>query len=190
MLRTVLPVSLLALLSTGCDADCADASRLNGTYAMWHTVLNTSTGATVSEDYPGYGVFVNGWSKWKVNWAAGSDTVSADITDVAEGQSGPAGAVGTTQPFSGSFVPSAKDCNAFTMHLDGVFEGTSGSSHLFVYDAELVYMGDHLNGTFAYTDTFTATAEDGSALSGGLTDATGEVQGTLQIDGFDTGFLE
>jgi hypothetical protein len=163
---------------------------VNGTYAIWHTVDNTSDGAVVSEGYPSYGVFVNGWSKWKINWAAGSETLSADITDVAEAQSGSEAEVGPTQTFSGSFVRSEADCNAFAMHLDGVFDGTSGSSHLFVYDAELVYMGDHLNGTFAYTDTFTASAADGSALSGGLTGATGELKGILQIDSFDTGFSE
>ena len=98
--------------------------------------------------------------------------------------------VGTTQPFSGSLVSSAEDCNAFTMHIEGNFETVSSSVHAFVHDAEVVYMGDHLNGTFAYTDTFTGTAADGTALSGGLANATGEVQGTFQFDGFDTGFSE
>ncbi|MES2638276.1 MAG: hypothetical protein V4850_02310 [Myxococcota bacterium] len=196
MVRIVPPVSLfglaLALLASGCDSDCADSSRVNGTYAMWHTALNTGEGggATVSENYPSYEVFINGWSKWKINWSSGTDTINADITDVAEPQSGPDGLVGTTQPFAGSLTSSADDCNVFAMHIEGNFETTSDTMHAFVYDASMVYVGDHLNGTFTYSDTFTGTAEDGTATSGMLENATGELSGTLQIDGFDTGFSE
>ncbi len=192
MVRTALSVSLIALLATGCDADCADTSRVNGTYAMWHTVLNTADegGATVSENYPSYDVFVNGWSKWKINWSAGSDTVNADITDVAEAQDGPDGAVGTTQAFSGSLTSSASDCNVFTMHIEGDFASKADTTHAFVYDAQVVYVGDHLNGTFSYTDSFVGVDADGAAISGALENATGEVSGTLQIDAFDTGFSE
>ncbi|MDP2317304.1 MAG: hypothetical protein Q8P41_30755 [Pseudomonadota bacterium] len=191
MIRIALPLSLLALLSTGCDSDCADTSRVNGTYAMWHTVLNAGEGgATASENYPTYDVFINGWSKWKINWSAGSDTINADITDVAEAQSGPDGVVGTAQAFSGSLTSSAEDCNVFAMHIEGNFETTADTTHAFIYDADVVYMGDHLSGTYSYADTFTGTAEDGSSISGQLENATGEVSGTLQIDGFDTGFSD
>lgn len=190
--RGALFVSLVALTATGCDADCADTSRINGTYAMWHTVLNAGEegGATVSEDYPSYDVFVNGWSKWKVNWSAGNDTINADITDVAEVQSGPDATVGTTQAFSGSLVASEADCNAFTMHIEGNFTSKARTTHAFIYDAQLVYVGDHLNGTFTYSDSYTGTDSDGEAISGALENATGEVTGTLQIDAFDTGFSE
>ncbi|MDP2306347.1 MAG: hypothetical protein Q8P18_10000 [Pseudomonadota bacterium] len=202
MVRTAPPASSIALLSTallstvllgtGCDSDCVDTSRVNGTYAMWHTTLNTAEGgdATVSESYPSYDVFVNGWSKWKINWSAGSDTINADITDVAESQSGPDAVVGTTQSFAGSLTSSADDCNTFAMHVEGSFETRADTTHAFMYDANVVYVGDHLNGTFTYSDTFTGTAEDGSAVSGMLENATGELSGTLQIDGFDTGFSE
>lgn len=192
MVRIVLPVSLIALLSTGCDSDCADTSRVNGTYAMWHAALNTAEGggATVSENYPSYEVFINGWSKWKINWSAGTDAINADITDVGEAQSGPDASAGTTQPFSGTLTSSADDCNVFAMHIEGNFETASDTTHAFVYDADVVYVGDHLNGTFTYSDTFTGTAEDGTAVSGMLESATGELSGTLQIDTFDTGFSE
>lgn len=192
MLRTIVPVSLIALLSSGCDSDCADAARVNGTYAMWHTVQNVGEGgaATVSEDYPSYQMFINGWSKWKIKASTIGGSLNADITDVAEYQGNYNEASPTTQAFSGALTLTETNCNAFNMRIEGEFGTTVDTSHTFVYDADLVFAGDHVAGTFSYSDTFAGTADDGSALSGAFENAKGEVSGTLQLDDFDTGFAD
>lgn len=192
MFRTVLPISLVALLASGCDSDCSDAARVNGTYAMWHHVQNVGADgtATVSEGYPSYQMFVNGWSKWKVKASTTSGALSTDITDVAEAQGDYNDGAPTTQAFTGTLAVTETNCNAFNFHIEGEFDTTVDTTHAFVYDADLVFSGDHVAGTFAYTDSFTGTADDGSAVSGKLENATGEVSGTLQFDDFDTGFSE
>jgi hypothetical protein len=193
MVRPLVFAALILPLATGCDSDCADASRVNGTYAMWHTVLNAGTDgtATVSEDYPSYQMFINGWSKWKITWASGGGTINADITDVAEAQGNYNESAPTSQAFEGTLASSDSNCNMFDLHLEGDFATTVDTVHTFVYDSQLTYMGDHLSGSFTYTDTYTGTAEDGSSTSGGLDGATGDVYGTLQTDSeFDTGFDE
>ncbi len=192
MFRTILPVSLVAILATGCDSDCADASRANGTYAMWHSVTNVGQGgtATVSENYPSYLVFVNGWSKWKIKASTTSGSLNTDITDVADTQGDYNEADPITQPFSGSVTASDDNCNAFAVHFEGDFDTTASTTHTFVYDADLVFSGEHVSGTFTYTDTFTGTDGDGNTISGALDKASGEVSGTLQLDDFDADFAE
>lgn len=192
MLRTILPVSLVAILATGCDSDCADASRVNGTYAMWHSVMNVGEGgeATVSENYPSYQMFINGWSKWKVKANTTSGSLNTDITDVADAQGDYNEEAPTTQPFAGTLTVTETNCNAFNFALSGQFGTTSHTTHTFEYAADLVFSGEHVAGTFTYTDSFSGTAEDGSAVTGMLENASGEVSGTLQIDDFDTGFGE
>jgi hypothetical protein len=192
MVRALFLATLLSTLA-GCDSDCADTSRINGTYAMWHTVLNAGAdgGATADEGYPSYQVFINGWSKWKITWSSGSGTVNADITDIAEYQGDFNDGSTTSQSFEGTMAENDDNCNTFTLHLTGDFETTVDTVNSFTYDATMAYMGDHVAGTFTYTDTYTGTAEDGSPTSGGLSGASGDLSGTLQTDGkFDTGFAE
>jgi hypothetical protein len=188
MCRTILAASLLIAFTAGCDTDCADTSRLNGTYAMWHNVLNMGAAgtATVSEDYPAYQMFINGWSKWTIKASTSGGTFNTDILDVAEFQGDYNDSDPTTQAFAGTLTASDTNCNSEALHLEGEFNTTSGTVHTFTYDAETVYVGDHITGTFTYTDTYAGA--DGS--SGGLTGAEGELNGTLQVDGFDTGFSD
>lgn len=192
MFRTVLVLSAFAVLATGCDADCADTARLNGTWAMWHQVLNAGAGgtATVDEDYPSYQMFINGWSKWKIKSSTSSGAFNVDVTDVAERQGDYNDGAPSTEPLAGTLTVDETNCNAFALHLEGTFSTTSGTDHAFTYDANAVYMGDHISGTFTYDDSYTGTDADGNATSGGLTGAAGELNATLQLDGFDTGFGE
>lgn len=192
MIRTILPVSLVVLLAAGCDSDCQDASRLNGTYAMWHSFTNVGAGGTVtpSEDYPSYTMFVNGWSKWKVKASTTGGSFNTDITDFEDEMGDKNEGTPSTQPFSGDLSVVEANCNAFTLHIEGTFETTVDTEHTFVYDADLLYTGDHLNGSFTYSDSYVGTAEDGSATSGQLDGATGEFNGTLQYDDFDADFTE
>lgn len=178
---------LLLALIAGCDSDCEDASRLNGEYAMWHSVLNANQegGATMDEAYPSYEVFVNGWSRWDLTWSASGGTFAAAISDVAELQSG--GEATTPVTYDGTLTSRDDNCNAFDLALTGQFEAASGTTHDFAYTAELVYYGDDVAGHFTYEDTWSGA--DGA--SGALTGAAGDVYGVLQTDGaFDTGFTE
>lgn len=193
MLRTLVPVTLLALVAQGCDSDCADASRVNGTYAMWHSVQNVGEGgaAKVTDGYPSYVTFINGWSKWKVKASTTGGAFNTDITDVADEQGDYNDGDPTTQPFSGTLAVSETNCNAFNIVLEGQFGTTVNTTHTFTYEADLLFAGDHLAGTFTYSDTFSGTADDGSAVSGSLENAQGEISGTLQLDdAFDAGFSE
>ena len=192
MCRIIFAASLSIVFLAGCDSDCADTARLNGTYAMWHSVQNMGPAgtATVSDNYPSYQMFINGWSKWTIKASTSGGTFNTDILDVAEFQGDYNDDAPATQAFAGTLTASDTNCNAMTLHLEGAFSTTSGSDHIFTYDAEALYVGDHLTGTFSYADTFTGTAEDGSEISGALEGATGDLNGTLQVDGFDTGFSD
>ena len=174
-----------------CSSDL-DAARLNGTWALWHQVLNVGTGGTaqVDEDYPSYQMFINGWSKWKVKASASSGAFNVDITDVSEYQGDYNDDAPSTESFAGNLTVDEKNCNAFLLHMEGDFSTTSGTTHAFVYDADAIYMGDHMAGSFTYDDSYTGTDADGNSMSGGLTGASGELNATLQLDGFDTGFAE
>lgn len=186
--------ALLVAFLAGCDADCEDASRINGEYAMWHSVLNANQegGATMDEAYPSYEVFINGWSRWNLTWSASGGTVSAEITDVPELQSGGEGASSTPETFSGTLTSADDNCNVFNLDLSGDFTTASGSTHAFTYTAEMVFYGDNMSGTFAYDDTWSKPGEDGAApTSGQLAGASGDLQAVRQTDGtFDTGFGE
>jgi hypothetical protein len=190
MPRTLASVALVAVLASGCDSDCADASRINGTYAMWHTVQNVGGegAAAVSEGYPSYVTFINGWSKWKLKASTTAGSFNVDVTDVADEQGDYNDGDPTTQPFSGTLTVSETNCNVMSVLLEGEFSTTVNTTHTFSYASEYVFAGDHLAGTFTYTDSFSGTADDGSAVSGGLENAEGEISGTLQLDEFETGF--
>jgi hypothetical protein len=192
MSRVLLCALALAPVLTGCDSECVDAARLDGTYAMWHSVQNMGDGgtATVSDDYPSYQMFINGWSKWKVKASTSAGTFNADITDVAEFQGDYNDGGATTQAFAGTLTASEKNCNALTVVIEGEFDTSVGTTHAFTYEAEMLFTGEHLAGRFSYADSYTGTDDAGAAVSGALTDAQGELSGTLQVDDFDTGFAD
>jgi hypothetical protein len=178
---------LFAALLPGCDADCQDTQRINGDFAVWHTVLNAGDGATFDENYPTYDIFVNGWSEWKITWQAGAGTMNVDIADRNERaslQTPP-----SLESFTGTLTTGDDNCNAFDMETSGDYTSAVGTVHSFSYTAHVVLAGDHYNGTFIYDDTYTGTDAEGNPISGGLSGAEGTVEGVHQSDGsFDTGF--
>lgn len=187
-------LALLLAALVGCDSDCEDPSRIKGEYAMWHTVLNANQadggGATMDENYPSYDVFVNGWSRWTLNWAEAGGQVTTTILDVAEVQSDES-AEATEAELSGTLTSQDDNCNVFDLGLNGTYDTTADTTHTFEYVASFVFYGDHIAGDFTYTDTWEGVDSDGNPVAGGLTGATGDLYGTLQTDGsFDTGFTE
>jgi hypothetical protein len=203
----------LPLLAVACDSDCANPSRVNDVYAVWHSVANAPDGEAIDRDTDtasatagpkaeggdavltdswrliAYSMFINGWSKWDVTLASGGDA-SVEITDVAELQGDLAGGTPTPQNFTARMVSSDSNCNEFQLTMEGVFITPSDTSHQFTYVAQLVYLGDHVSGSFTYDDTF--VGPQGSNLaSGSITGARGDLFGQRQTDAvFDTGFGE
>jgi hypothetical protein len=178
-------LTLTIALLAGCDADCDDTTRLNQTWAMWHAPLDATGGITADENYPTYQVFSNGWSKWKIAWSQDAANVDVEITDAAERQGNLNTGAPAAQKFSGQLLASEDNCNALVLDLTGEFETTSGTRHAFDYTANLVYYGEHLAGTYTYSDTW--TSED---TSGAMSEIHGDVRGTAEDAdaGFDTGF--
>ena len=178
------PLFLLALPFLGaCNSECGDPTRVNGTWAVFHQVVNIPVDdeASVDAGYPSYEMFVNGWSRWDLTWSAAGNVTLA-ITDAAEAQ-GTYGE-GGKQSFLGTMNAAEGNCNTMQLAFAGDFVTASATTHAFDYLADLTFTGDQLSGTFAYTDTWTATGEDG----GGLAGANGQMRAALQTDGFDTGF--
>ena len=175
---------------------------------MFHQVLNAPPAATddagkaeatMSENYQdvSYGIFVNGWSRWDITPAGGKASIV--ITDAPElqGEAYPDGKVQRQQYDDVPMKPAADNCNVFTVELAGDYKNPAGTTHTFTYNATLTFLGDHLSGDFAYSDTFTgvlvdAAADDsgsGDVEEGNIDGAAGEVTGTRTSgDNFDTGF--
>jgi hypothetical protein len=197
----------LLLILGGCDADCSHPERLNGTYAVFHTVLNASGesasgdtadtgddaakaegggGQATATDYDGltYAVFVNGWSKWELTWASSTGQLKAATSDAKERMGDPGNVTGAKATWSGEMAESADNCNVFELTLRGQFTTSEATEHLFTYTADLVWEGEGLAGTYVYSDTFS-----GPTAAGGLSNARGEVLFVTQEGGgFDTGF--
>jgi len=178
---TTLPLMIFLSL-TGCSSECDDPSRINGTYAVYQAILNGGgDGAVPDPAWPAYEALVNGWTKWEVTWTT-SGTVNLTITDANERQGDLSEINPPAQSYSGTLTADEASCNRLNLELAGTWN-TSAEALTFSYTANLVFVGDHLGGTFTYEDTLS----DGSP---GITGAEGEFLGTLQTDGFDTGFSE
>ncbi len=178
------PLFLLALPFLGaCNSECGDPTRVNGAWAVFHQVTNLGENGEASVDvgYPSYEVFVNGWSRWDLTWSA-AENVTLAVTDASERQ-GTYGESGK-QTYLGTMKSTEDNCNTMQLAFTGEFVTSSATTHAFDYTADLTFTGEELTGTFAYTDTWTASGEDG----GGLAGANGQVRAVLQTDGFDTGF--
>lgn len=199
----------LSLLFAACDADCENSGRLNGSYAVLHTALNVvgepgdtgDTGTDTGEDAGkatggklvgtpteyddvSYAVFVNGWSRWELTWAASSGQLKAKVRDAKERMGDPGEVSGLESTWSGELTAADDNCNAFQLKLRGQFTTPQETEHLFTYTADVVWQGDGLAGTFQYSDTFS-----GPTVAGGLANAQGEVVFVAQpAGGFDTGF--
>jgi hypothetical protein len=178
-------LSLTIALLAGCDADCEDTTRLNHTWAMWHDPLDAEGGVSADESYPTYQVFANGWSKWTFAWAQDGANVDVEIADARERQGDLNDGTPETQAYSGQLLASDENCNALSLELSGIFETTSGTRHTFSYASDFTFYGDHLAGTYTYSDTWS----DGTS-SGAMSEIHGEVRGTAEDSGsdFDTGF--
>ena len=198
-------IAVLLLGLFGCDADCEDLDRMNGTYAVWHQVGNspmegTASPLTLSEGFPTEELFVNGWTRWKLTYQSASNGVAVAMTDVLE----PSDTPGEEPVFSavemvGTMNMDGENCNVVDVAIeddypasrtDGDGATLSQDTHTFKYTARLVFYGDQLSGTFTYTGAFSGTAPDGTSASGEITGATGAIIATRQTDAdFDTGFV-
>ncbi|MBM4368631.1 MAG: hypothetical protein FJ102_20630 [Deltaproteobacteria bacterium] len=185
---------LIALVA--CDADCNKPNRVNGTYAVFHDVLNMSTdgaakaaSATVEGyDDVSYSALVNGWWRWDLTYEAASDSVNITAIDVRERMGDPAEVDGQSVTWTGSFVAHEDNCNSFDMKLNGTWTSSQDTIHAFKYESTVSWSGDGFAGDYTYSDTY--TVGDGVESEGGITGASGDVIAVLQVEGFDTGFAQ
>lgn len=183
--------SLLAVsFLSGCDADCSNPERVNQTYEVWHSVINTPTvsaqGATpltMSEGYPSYELFVNGCTQWQLTYQASANKVNVKILDIDEVQGTGDADSATAQAYEGTLKSSDENCNVFSVEIAGSYEAPTKSVHDFTYTAELSFFGDSYAGTFAYSDSFSGLDENGAAINGQIQGATGEVFGEVPAGG-------
>lgn len=199
----------IALLSfpfllAGCDADCEDFDRMDGTYAVWQAINNSAesgaaTPLTISAGYPTQELFINGWTRWKISYQASNGGLNIVMTDVLEKTDLPGEVkVFSAVPLSGTMKADDSNCNVFDIKIEDSYEAelsdkegvfVTQNVHSFLYDAHLVYYGDHLSGTFTYSDSFSGMDHDGAAMEGKIEGVTGSFIGTLKSDDdFDTGF--
>lgn len=191
---------VFALLLTACDADCDDPARINGTYAVFHDVLNASgdaaadsgdaakaAGSATVDGYDGYTypVLVNGWSRWDITWSKATGKLKINATDAKEAMGDPGAVDGQAFTWSGDLTPQEDNCNAFDLTAAGQYTSSDDAAHSFEYSATLSWRGDGLAGTYTYSDGFTTT--DGGA--GTISKGRGDVFLVAQTgDTFDTGF--
>lgn len=198
---------LFALLVQACDADCDDPARLNGSYAVFHDVLNATgdaptgdtgggdtaadaakdAGGATASGYDGYtyAVFANGWSHWNLTWSQSTGKLKIAASDAKERMGDPAEVDGQAFTWSGDLVEQDGNCNAFDLTLTGQYTSSDEAVHSFEYQAELSWKGTGLAGTYTYTDGFTTPG----GAAGSISNAKGDVIFVAQTgDSFDTGF--
>jgi hypothetical protein len=152
-----------AALAPGCDADCRDQKRMDGTWEVWSNVSGSAdevTGDNV-EAYPFDSVgLINGWSTWTLTYVPSNSTFQMEIDG---------------QPFTGSYTESADNCNAFGLAFTGTYDTDVDTAHTLSWTGELVYMGDHLGGTWSYEDSWV-----GGGASGTLVVPAGELNANIE----------
>ncbi len=186
---------LLLPLLTGCDPDCTDFDRIDGTWSVWMTVDNvprdgSEGGLVLSEGYPTEELFINGTTKWKLNYQASSERTTVLMNDVLEPTDLPGeNDVFTQVEISGSLKQDPDNCNVLDLAMEDSYEASTTaftgeilteSNHDFNFSATLVYAGDQLSGTFTYSDTMRGLDGDGVPFEGSISDATGTFIGTRQ----------
>ena len=141
MNRLWLPLAAIILASTGCDPDCGDPARIDGTYEVSQNVLdaNAVSGENLSAYHTGDTIF-NGTSDWTIKWVPGASSFQMAING---------------QPYTGSYTESDASCNTFNMVVEGAYPTDAGSEHTFTWDGDLTWFGDELAGSFSYADTWT-----------------------------------
>lgn len=203
-MKPALALFALLALAAGCDNDCEKFDRMDGTYAVWQTVTNSeASGAestlTASENYPTTELFVNGWTRWKISYQASTKGLGIVMSDVLEATDLPGEERHyETVPLTGTLTQDESNCNSLDISIDDVYPATqtdtegaslTTTTHTFKYTAHLIFYGDHLAGTYTYSDTYEGTDRSGAALSGQIDGVTGTFSGTLKPDdAFDTGF--
>ena len=127
LVAAILPVgSLFAALLAGCDSDCANPSRVDQKYEVWHAVTNTATKTAegdktlaMTADYPSYELFVNGCTQWTMTYQSASNKLNVTILDIDEVQGTGDADAADAQSFEGTLVPHDANCNTFTVDLAG-----------------------------------------------------------------------
>ena len=192
---------LLLAMFGACDADCDNPGRVNGSYAVFHDVLNVGDSATedsgtakaeggkaVADNYDSvsYSTFINGWTHWDLTWSSGTGKVAIIANDAKERMGDPGAVIGDTFTWTGSLAATEDNCNTFDLSVKGTWSTSLDTDHSFKYDAQLTWTGDGMGGTYTYSDTY--TQGDNLDPVGGITNAKGEAFFVAQGDGFDTGF--
>ncbi|HND33426.1 MAG TPA: hypothetical protein PKY30_03585 [Myxococcota bacterium] len=196
-MRLISALFLLPLL-TGCDPDCTDFDRIDGTWEVWMTVDNvpregSEGGLTLSEGYPTEELFINGTSRWKLNYQPSSERMTVLMNDVLEPTDLPGeNFVFTRVEIGGSLKQDTENCNVLDLAMEDTYAASTtsftgeiltNSSHTFTFAANLVYAGDQLSGTFTYSDTVQGTDGDEVPFEGSITDASGTFLGTRAVGG-------
>ena len=166
-MRTLLLSTAAALLS-GCDADCADPTRLDGTYWLDSNVSGDDWEVTGWEEGPMteetdhlMGLFVNGRTTWEIRNLPASDSLRLTIDG---------------QPFEAELSTAEDNCNRIDLEMEGSWENPkNGATHQFFWSADLLWTGDALSGTWSYEDQWTLGERSGSILL-----PSGELQGSLR----------
>jgi hypothetical protein len=204
-MKPVLAVLAFGVLLGGCDNDCSNLNRMDGSWAVWQEVTNAPTSdahtpLTISDGYPTQELFINGWTRWNLAYQASAKQLGIVMTDVLEPTDLPGEAkVFKSVSLTGTLTPDDSDCNVMDLAMSDLYDATvtdatggtvSANTHTFTYAAHLVYYGDHIAGTFTYSDTYAPQGTDGSGTSTGQIDG---VEGSLSAilkpsDAFDTGF--
>lgn len=170
-MRVYLPALIVAAAATGCDSDCGNPGRIDGTYAVWSNVTSdayTITGLDDAQDRSAVmdAAFINGWSQWDFKYVPSNDSFALEVDG---------------QTYTAAYEESGASCNAFTFSFAGLYDSEADTVHTFDWSGDLNYMGGHIEGTYSYSDTWTST----EGATGSITIPDGEVRGTL---GEDTGF--
>jgi len=164
-------VALVAAMVGGCDSDCGNPGKIDGTYAVWSTVTGDAyTFEGLDDDTARTEVmnaaFVNGWSLWDFKYVPSKDDYTLEIDG---------------QPYTANYQGASDNCNAFGFEFSGLYDSAADVVHTFEWSGNLVYMGAHMSGTYTYSDTWTRT----DSTYGTITVPDGEFRANL---GEDTGF--
>jgi hypothetical protein len=161
----LLPLCLLPLL-TACQTDCDDFGRFDGDWVAWS---HDSSGEAAVTGYDGdeleeaqaiaAATFANGGRTWTLQYVPNSEALRVKLDG---------------QAWDGKFTPEPDNCNIFALTFGGEYGSDRGSVHSFEWSGQLTFLGDQLNGTFSYADSW--ILED---RSGTLNIPAGEVEMTL-----------
>ena len=208
-----LALLMIPVLLVGCDNDCTQLDRMDGTYATWMALTESASGETgpvLSEGYPTQELFINGWSRWQIaNQGTEGDKQKYvfTLTDVLERTDLPGELpVYKNAEIRGYAQGIEGNCNVLDLSIEDSYTATvteapesetdtpsvlSQNVHTFTLTAQLVFSGDQIIGSYTYADTFEGIDGTGAGMSGSAEAVKGSFTAILQTDGvFDTGFTE